>query len=485
MLPYSEELCLVEFKIRTMKELIGTQRKFFSILTEFFKRATGEEVTHFATSIDEFDKRIRRDAHNLAATAADALNWFYPEIISFYEHQKTTTFRQAKHIGGLKFVLGGSSRFTETHFNSVRKVLLYADTILIPDPILPWIESLRTEEQFRDVLLLRETYSILRLKPLVDANTAYPAVHIFQSWEKTLQNQDHQTIEGILGLTAGVLGSYLGHEFLSFDDLRDFIRNNPADYLSGIEQHNLFIAPGQEVVGIPLKRQISEYIDDIRQKRTKDYIQKVERLAPVDLVTTGIIERFTHQYHLMENAEELSANPMIAIPQQWHYFELCGRATERRLIERGVMSEESVRTIRALDAPSLSWLGDISIADLAQLREANENEAFRKELDNQISQLHGAAASDLNRVASQVSRAISSLIAKHKNEVVDIQRKYNRCHTQTAVTAWVTAAAAFSPILGPFVGTVAAPLAVFGKYAWDKYNEQQDLKHASKSLMGI
>ena len=86
---------------------------------------------------------------------------------------------------------------------------------------------------------------------------------------------------------------------------------------------------------------------------------------------------------------------------------------------------------------------------------------------------------------AEVSHAIASLIAKHKNELADIQRKYNGLHTKTAVTAWVTAAAAFSPILGPFVGTVAAPLAVFGKYVWDKYNERQDLNHASKSLMGI
>jgi len=382
-----------------MKELIDTQRKFFAILNEFFKRATGEEAAQFAPSTDDFDKRIRRDAHSLAVTVADAFNWFYPEIISFYEQQKTATFRQAKHIGGLKFVLGGASRFTETHFNSVRKVLLYADTILIPDPILPWIESPRTEERFRDVLLLRETFSLLRLKPLIDANIVYPAVHVFQSWEKSLQDQDRQTIEGILGLTAGVIGSYLGHNFESFDDLRAFIRRNPADYLSGIEQHNLFVAPGQEVIGKPLKTQISEYVADIREWRTKDFIQKIEKLSPAELVTNGITERFTHQYHLMENAEELSANPMVAISQQWHYFELCARATERRLIERGIMSEEAVRTIRAFDAPGLSWLGNISIADLVQLREANENEYFRKELDNQLHQLHGATASDLNRIS--------------------------------------------------------------------------------------
>lgn len=461
------------------------QREYFSILDEFFKRATGEEATRFAQSTDEFGERIRREAHSLAAHASDALEWFYTEITSFYQKQKTTTFLQAKQVGGLKYVMGGASRFTETHFNSVRKILLYADTILIPDPILPWIESPRTEERFRHVLLLQEAYNLLRLKPLVDANTSYPAIHVFQSYEKSLQDRDQQTIDGIFNLTAGVVGSFLGHDFGSFNDLHEFIKRNPDAYLSGVEKHNLFIAPGQEVVGKPLQAQISEYLDEIRRWRSREYINKFEKLSPVELVTNGMTERFTHQYHLMENAEELAANPMISIPQQWHYYELCAHAIEHRLVERGIISEEAVRAIRALEVPGLAWLGDIHVKDLVRLREANENEEFRKHLDSYIHQLRGASAGDLNRIASQVSRAIASLISKHKNEVTAIQRKYNRSHTQTAVTAWVTVAAAFSPILGPFAGTAAAPLAVLGKYAWDKYNEHQDLKHASLSLMGI
>lgn len=467
-----------------MKEIIELQREYFSLLDEFFHRATGSSATQFARSTEEFAERVRLDAHKLAANA-DAFQWFFSEITSFYSKNKTSTLLQGKEIGGLKYVMGGASRFTETHFNSVRKVLLYADTILIPDPILPWIESPRSEEQFRDVLLLQEAYSLLRLKPIIDANTAYPAIHIFQSYEKTLQNRDQETINGILNLTAGVIGSFLNHDFESFNDLLDFIKCNPESYLAGVEQNNLFIAPGQDVVGKPLQEQVSEYVNEMYKWRTEEYINRLQTLSPVELVTNGMIERFSHQYHLMENAEYLSANPMISIPQQWHYFELCAHAIENRLADRGIINEDALRTIRALEVPGLAWLGDIDILDLVHMREANENEEFRKDLTNYIGELRGVSANDLNRVAAQISRAVASLISEHKNEVAAIQRKYKRNHTQTAVTAWVTAAAVFSPILGPFVGTTTAPLALLGKYAWDKYNETQDLKHLSRSLMGI
>lgn len=472
-------------KTRIMKKIIELQREYFSLLDEFFHRATGEGATQFACSTDEFAERVRRDAHRLAPNASDAFQWFYSEISSFYEKIRTTTFLQGKEIGGLKYVMGGASRFTETHFNSVRKVLLYADTILIPDPILPWIESRRSEEQFRDVLLLQEAFSLLRIKPIIDANIAYPAIHVFQSYEKSLQERDQETINGIFNLTSGVVGCYLNHDFESFKELHEFIKRYPEDYLAGVEQHNLFVAPGQEVIGKTLQVQLAEYMNERSKWQTDAYVNRLKKLSPVELVTNGMIERFTHQYHLMENAEELSANPMVSIPQQWHYFELCAHAIEHRLVDRGVMSEEAVRTIRALEVPGLAWLGDINVTDLVHLREANENEKFRKHLTNYIDELRGASASDLDKVAAQISRAIASLIAEHKNEVTAIQRKYKRSHTQTAVTAWATAAATFSPILGPFAGTAAAPLAVLGKYTWDKYNEIQDLKHASRSLMGI
>lgn len=95
-----------------MKKMIELQREYFSLLDEFFHRATGGGATQFASSTDEFAERIRRDAHKLATNASEAFQWFYSEITSFYSKYKTNTFLQGKEIGGLKYVMGGASRFT-------------------------------------------------------------------------------------------------------------------------------------------------------------------------------------------------------------------------------------------------------------------------------------------------------------------------------------------------------------------------------------
>jgi len=468
-----------------MRPEIEYQRQFFRLLAEFFERCTGDQRPEaFAHTTNEFDERLPRDATRLAPRHLEASRWFYPAICQFYEENGRRSFGQAKDLGGVKFVIGGSSEFRESHFEGTRKAALYADTILIADPILPWIESQREEEKFRDVLMLRQVFSLLRLRPLVDADLAYPAVFVFQSWEKTLQDNDPQTIEGIQQLTTGVIGAHLGCDLSSFEELLDFASSNPDRFMQGIEKANLFVAPGEAIAGDPISKQLTDYMDHVRHYRSSEHVRFLEQLTPPTLTINGILERMTHQYHLMVNSLELAANPMLCVPQQWHYHELCARAGEIELEKHGLLSEGTIQAVRALNSPKLEWLGEVPIADLVRLREANENEHFRRALDQSIRELHDADLEHLDRVTAQVSHAIASLIAQHKADVKKIQDKYREKHLTTAVSAWVSGAAAFLPILGPFVGA-AQPLATLGKYAWDKFGERQELKRASRSMTGI
>jgi hypothetical protein len=53
---------------------------------------------------------------------------------------------------------------------------------------------------------------------------------------------------------------------------------------------------------------------------------------------------------------------------------------EGRLIADKLLSQETISGLRALSEPSMEWLGNIPIGVLAELRERNENEEFRKRI---------------------------------------------------------------------------------------------------------
>jgi hypothetical protein len=197
------------------------------------------------------------------------------------------------------------------------------------------------------------------------------------------------------------------------------------------------------------------------------------------------MERLDPQYHLMENSDELGSHPFVCIPAQSHYYELCTSFFNDRLRCNSSVSDETVRTINALQLPTLSWLSNVPMDELVELRRNNENETFRKRLQEHVQGLHGASIDDLDRVAAEVSRGISSLIMANKEELARIERKYRRKHLQTSVVAAATLACVLVPTLAPFLGSTLAPVAVAGKYAWDKIEERNEKKDAARSLMGV
>ena len=174
-----------------IKSTVEYGRGLFARLEEFFLRATGKSAAEFAT-IETFSDVIRANAHDLASRAETAFVWLDTEVRAFQARGGLSAFPAAKQLGGIRLVLGGSSRFLGSQLNSVSTVVLDSDTVLIPDPIMPWLERDRTEERFRHVLLLQAVHALLHLKPLVDADLHCPPVVVFPSWEKSLEDRDAQ-----------------------------------------------------------------------------------------------------------------------------------------------------------------------------------------------------------------------------------------------------------------------------------------------------
>lgn len=174
-----------------IKCLENYSRGLFSRLEEFFIRATGCTATEFC-AVSEFDDTVRSRASSIAPRGQNAFEWLDTEVRQHQAREGMEAFRAAKEIGGLKLVLGGGSRFGETQLHSVMGITLYGDTILIPDPIMPWLERERVEERFQHVLVLKAAHAILQLKPLVDAALPYPPLVVFPSFEKSLEEDDEQ-----------------------------------------------------------------------------------------------------------------------------------------------------------------------------------------------------------------------------------------------------------------------------------------------------
>lgn len=464
-------------------DIVSYQRSYFQILEDLFEGVTGKKAQTFA-DIEDFDIALKQmDIWQGGQSAETAFRAGFDALSDLYSESKMSPFRASQELGGMKLVAGGGSGFSPAHFNSIRKMLLYADTILIPDPVLPWVEVERSEEKFRLINLLKSAFTVLHLKPLVDADLQYPAVAVFPSWEKSLELHDEDTQEGIGRLLVWFLSYHLGHAFSQIDETLEYARANGEEFLQSVEQHNLFIAPGGEV-GQGLKQAIATYKQSIETWRSEDAAEVYLGLSDSELVWNGILERLGPQWHLLENSDELGAHPMLVIDAHWHYYKLCTDMFQGRLENSKLLSSNTVRIVRALESDQFAWLGNLPIDVLVELRQRGENEQFRDQISRFVDELHSSSSSDIDRVAGEVGRGIGSLLTEHANQVRQIQDKYARKHGKTLVAAWITLAALFVPTLSPFL-SVVPPLALVGKYAYDKWDQTAELKDVSRSLLGV
>jgi hypothetical protein len=54
--------------------------------------------------------------------------------------------------------------------------------------------------------------------------------------------------------------------------------------------------------------------------RRSGWQEEFDELSVAGKVMNALMERLGPQYHLLENAEELRAHPLLSIEQQAHYF---------------------------------------------------------------------------------------------------------------------------------------------------------------------
>jgi hypothetical protein len=279
-----------------------------------------------------------------------------------------------------------------------------------------------------------------------------------------------------------VLAHFVDPGIGSLDDAHAFAGTHTNDFIQAVERHALFVPPGADI-GEPVAQALQRYEHYVKTWRTPDFLQVYES-APVGAkVLNGIVERLSPQYHLFENAEELTAHPLLSIEQQAHYFRLVSEVNAGRLAKLGLLDGATRRQLAALSSDRLEWLSNIPISVLANLREDNEHDVFRQTLATAMGNLHASALEDVDKVAGEICREIDAGIARYNRSVREINDKFRASTAQTVVGA-VGGLGLLVPTLAPFMGPIV-PLAALTKLGYDALSRHVELKKQSRSLMGV
>ena len=466
------------------------QKEYFDILMEFFVGVTGKTPKVFCET-DRFSEAVREMGERYRGNQSKLQNSYHSYTIleeklkKLYGKESIDCFKSAKNINCCKVNLGGSSRFYETQLNATRKSILFSDIILIPDPVMPWLETQREHEEFKLVQILQAAYFILHLKDMLSDEFDLPPFLVFPSWEKSLEERDQETISSTQQLIADIFSYYIEPTIKTIEDVLTFAKSNEKEFLGRIETSNLFISPGGEI-GEPIKQALQAYKIEAQTWRTKEFNKLIDSSPDSVVVLNGIMERIQPQYHILENSYELRSSPLLCVDAQAHYFRLIGKMTNQRVSNLDHSDKKTLSMLSALMNRRLDFLANINDEQLIFLRKTKENVEFRHKLREFINNLPETKIDDISYVASEICSQIESLIAQHEKQIDALNRKYGAKHNYTALIAGGGLAVTMMPALAPFLGA-ALPIALTagGKYIANKSEEIQERKILSGSMMGI
>ena len=470
--------------------LADSQTQLFGHFATMFAALAGQSYDTFPTEVE-----LAAAARTRAARESQAADYAFrrscDDLGAFYRVHATTLWSHARNLGGLKLVLGGQRAFGPSAFRGVQKMALYADTQLIADPIFPFFEG-ELDLKAKYVELLRQLYRILHLTPFVNARLHVPPVLVFPSFEKALETSDVRTQVGINDLVLQTVGVTCGFCIDSMDDLRRLISADPSRFVSEIMRAQLFLPPGVVPGEInDANAAVKRYLAELGSYRKAESVEQLSKMPIPSILMIGITERFAPQYHLLENANELTAQPMLTQDAHWHFFEKAAGASATALHRKEILSADGFRALKALQHDRLAWLENVPIPALVELLANQENLAFRKELGEHTKALTAAGVDDLDRTVREICHAIESLVQRHQKTIGEIEAKYSDKYKTTWIAGGggvaVGAAASFMPFLSAF--GAAAPLVagagMLGKLAVDAFGKRMEIKRARTNLLGV
>lgn len=484
---------------RPPADLRRLQSDLFEHFGELFVALVGGTHAAFQASAPSFEEAMRlvlaqmnRWGPERRRRWEESANGAMSKLAAFYREESGNIFRATKVLPGQRLVLGGTQRFTGSALRAVRQMALYADTLLIPDPVMPWVEKERPEERFTYIKIVEQLYYILQLRDLALVHD-HPVV-VFPSWEKLLEANDVQTQEGMERFCLALMNAHLPE---SFDDLEEFTRyveRNEDSFLRMVAHKALFVPPGGDG-SQALPEAIASYREYLKGQRSDDYLRRAGRLTDAQLVATHIFDRLGPLYHLDENSREFGGLPLLTGPQHWHYFSLVQAANAVRSCGEDADSTRLLTTMRAMSDARHECLGAVPIPALVELRKAGANVQFRKQMDGVLSELKAAHEGQYESEVARVARAIDVLLAQHSREAAAMDEEYRNKLGSLLVSGgiggaatWVTAAAKLLPwfpdsavIAG---GASISALGMLSKFTVDKVEQARRRRAARRTLLG-
>ncbi|GEM_PF-6241939 len=467
------------------------QTEYFDLLEEFFEVFTNKSVDEFST-VRDISKNIRMFFLDLMDNIkGNKLRLQYVDMLeqklnAFYEKHREKVLEIAVNVGAYKLLLCGGHAINLPQFNSIRTASLFADVILIPDSILPWFAEEKKNEKFKLANILKEVFSLLKLRELAETDYQTPQILVIPLPEEVYEPEKEVnpvTQAKYEVLVADFFHTFISREVSSYNAAIDFAEKHSEEFLEKADQFKLFVPPGRDP-GLDLKTAIKKFKEDIREKRNKVEADTICAMSDQQLVLEGVLESLWPQIYMLENLDRFQCAPLLPVETQAHYSWLCNYANMEKLVDSAVLSSETIAFAQTLNNHKFITGVEYSMESLLEIKKSSAFSKLKEKLIMASGRLHRSKFFELNKVSADNLAEIYETLLAFDKELKPINEKFRMNLTEKKIKGPEELEISFSTGIAPFILN-RLPFGPAKKLFLIKKDELREKQIPARSFLGI
>lgn len=348
------------------------------------------------------------------------------DIVEFWRSNEESLKSEIGKLNGLKANYGGDISPSDGP-SLISRTGLYADTILIPDPILRCSSFVATDTLYPAYslfYLLKHAFNVLNMRDLLLADVDPPIAVIYPS--EIMLRRDNVNVCAKYATQDAVeyFSELFQQDFKNAEEVDVFLKdhNSISALVDAIKDHSVLI---------PDIRQESNVADGLRKFEEK---HKSLGFLPVIDENIGNIIRLSTYGRLIGLGAHLSdcgsfrSEPLFDAPNSWHMYLWKIRNESMKITsEYSRRPDVDTMVVNAMQLDNLKWLGRVPLDKLVLLRKNGELSELREVLRREILEIKSATEDELSEVAKQVEYNMTEAFKRHSQDIRQIE---SRCKSK-------------------------------------------------------
>lgn len=395
--------------------LHDVQKRYFAMLAGIFDKPF-REMTQYGVTPHDIASHMASDANMVKAVTADAEEWFHG-MKEFWRDAGFVTLAHLQSMKTLKAVYGGNV-FPHHDSDLTSNVALYADTIVLPDPLLGslFMHEAIEPSQFAYVLIKNALHA-LRFKELAIAELTVPIV-VFAPSYFFLEEKAAKLVRDLSEIDAcRHCERIVGRGFGSLAEVQTFFNGflDEASVAASIRDHTKFVFDVEESP-LPLD-QISAIQKDMQRYLRSD----IDGLKGISGIPLNFIGRFIQSNACVAHCDLYGGVPLVDAPTSWQYllWKYEYAATTAPPDNRDLFIQHALHD----NLQSVPRLQNVPPSVLIQLRRDGSLEKLRAVFREGIASVRSADDRTVRSVADQVARNLRSALEEYQVAAAEMGKK--------------------------------------------------------------